>query len=377
MVLSFVGCKKDDKSKEADNSAELTDQETKDDDKQDADKADAGKADEKVEDKKDTEPVVEVKEASIDFEDGLFGFVALYTAPANADASEFSLEKFNGSNALKVTNMTGKVPYLAIDIASLAGDKIADVNSITMDIGTEHPDGSFYATSGIIIAYSGEKRTESNDPWSVYLATKNPNTAKAILDAGEEFVAGYQNMIIVTLDTDNGAADGAGNASFYIDNIRLLDASGNVIKADSTVAFAEPPGFSDVDRTNLIPVKNEIEIWSGDSGAAWAQGTGVNTVAQGGSFDPALITENSVITIYFQSAGDMWLVLQSWEDGAPFGWQRVADQGASIKNPSNTIAQVTYNQLVKYCNTDDFVTYLSMIQCESDMDWSVSSVTLG
>ena len=89
-------------------------------------------------------------------------------------------------------------------------------------------------------------------------------------------------MIIVALDTDNGAAEGAGNANFYIDNIRLLDASDNVIKADSTVAFVEPPGFSDVDRTNLIPVKNEVEIWSNDGGAAWAQGNGITTIAQGG-----------------------------------------------------------------------------------------------
>jgi hypothetical protein len=103
----------------------------------------------------------------------------------------------------------------------------------------------------------------------------------------------------------------------------------------------------------------------------------MNTIAQGGSFDPTLITEDSVFTIYFQSEGDIWMVLQSWEDGAPFSWQRVANEGASIKNPSNTIAQVTYNQLVKYCNTDDFVTYLSMLQCEGDMDWSVSSVTIG
>ncbi len=150
-----------------------------------------------------------------------------------------------------------------------------------------------------------------------------------------------------------------------------------MIKADSSVAFAEPAGFSDVDRVNLYAVKDEIEVWSGDEGAAWAQGTGMNTLAQGGTFDPALITEDSVFTIYYQSEGDIWMVLQSWEDGAPFGWQRVADQGASIKNPSGTIAQITYDQLVKYCNTDDFVTYLSMLQCESDMDWSVSSVTIG
>lgn len=360
MVLSLAGCKKPEDAKETESPAGVTDDSST-----------------KQDETKDDDIVVEVKEASVDFEDGLYGFVAIYTTPANADASELSIADYNGSKALKVTNMNGKVPYLAIDISSLVGDKITEVKTITMDIGIEHPDGNFYACSGKITAFSGEKRTESNDPWAVYLEDKNPNTAKAVLDEGEEFVAGYHNMIIVSLETDNGLGKGVGNANFYVDNIRIMDKDGNVIKADSTVAFAEPPGFSEIDRANLISVKNEVEIWSNDGDGAWAQGAGMTTLAQGGTFDPALITENSVITIYYQSEGDMWLVAQSWEDGAPFGWQRVADQGASIKNPSGTIAQITYDQLVEYCGTDDFVTYLSMLQCESDMDWTVSSVTIG
>lgn len=368
MVLSLAGCKNDEEPKETD-SPGVTDQGTEIDDEKDDEK-------DKEDDK--SSPVVEVKEASIDFEDGQYGFVALYTSPANADASEISIADFNGSKALKVTNMNGKVPYIAIDIASLVGDKIADVRSITMDVATEHLDGNFYATSGKIIAYSGEKRQESNDPWSVYMEKKNPNPAKAVLDAGEEFVAGYQNMIIFVLDTDNGPVYGGPNASCYIDNIRVMDASGNVIKADSTVAFAEPPGFSEVDRTNLIPVKNEVELWSGDSGDAWGQGTGMASLINGGTIDSELIKENSVITIYYESEGDMWLVAQStYTDDAPFGWERVAHEGASIKNSSGTIAQVTYDQLVEYCKTDDFVTHLGMLQCESDMVWSVTSVTIG
>ena len=368
MLLSLVGCKEKEDTKETDSPTGVTDQET---DKEDI-------KDDDTEDKKETnEPVVEVKEASIDFEDGLYEFVAVYKAPSNADASELSIADFNNSKALKVTNMNGKIPYIAIDIASLVGDKIADVRTITMDVGTEHPDGKFYATSGKITAYSGEGRRESNDPFSVYLATKNPNTAKAVLDKGEEFISGYQNMIILSLQTDNGPSAGGPNANIFIDNIRVMDEAGNVIKADSTVAFAEPPGFSEVDRTNLIPVKNEIELWSNDGDIAYKQGTGMNTLAMGGTIDPALIKENTVINIYYESQGDMWLVAQSWEDGAPFGWQRVADGGASIKNPSGTIAQITYEQMVEYCQTDDFVTYLSQLQCESDLDWTVSSVTIG
>lgn len=369
LLISLAGCKKSDDTKEADNPAEVTEEGT--------DKEEAQKPVEEKEEKEETAEPAAPAETSVDFEDGLFGFVALYTTPANADKSELSIADYNGSKALKVTNVDGKVPYLAIDISSLAGDKIADVRSITMDLGIENPGGKFYACSGRITAYSGEDRVESKDPWAVYLEKKNPNTAKAILDEGEEFVAGHQNMIIVSLETDNGATAGEENANFVIDNLRILDAAGNVIKADSTVAFAEPEGFSEVDRANLIPVKNEVEIWSKDSGAAWAQGTGITTLSQGGTFDPALITPDSVITIYYQSEGDIWLVAQSWVDKAPFGWQRVADGGASIKNMSRTIAQVTYEQLKEYCKTEDFVTYLSMLQCESDMDWEISSVTIG
>ena len=368
MLLSLVGCKKADKIEETDSPTGVT---------VDDDKKEDTKVDDKT-DKKDTDkPVVEVKEASVDFEDGLYGFVEVYKTPSNADASELSMGDFNNSKALKVTNTNGKIPYIAIDIASLVGDKIADVRSITMDVGTEHADGKFYATSGKIVSYSGEERKESEDPWSVYLANKNPNTAKVILASGEEFVAGFQNMIILSLQVDNALAEGIPGANVYIDNIRVMDEAGNVIKADSTVAFAEPPGFSEVDRTNLIPVKNEIELWGNDSDIAYKQGKGMNTLSQGGTIDPALIKENTVLTIYFESEGDMWLVAQSWVEGAPFGWQRVANEGASIKNASKTIAQVTYEQMVEYCGTDDFVTYLSQLQCESDLDWKVSSVTLG
>ena len=360
LLLSLIGCKKPEDTKEtaktevAEKTAEVTEVPAE-----------------------VTPEAAPVLPASIDFEDGQFGFVVPYTTPANADNSELAIVDFNGSKALKVTNVDGAVPYLAIDIASLTGDKIATVKTITMDIGIENPDGKFYACSGKITAYSGEKRTESQEPWSVYLEKKNPNTAKAVLDAGEEFAAGFQNMIILSLETDNGAAAGAKSANFFIDNIRIIDATGNSIKADSSAQFDAPAGFSEVDRGNLISVKNEVEIWGGDSGAGWAQGTGMTTLAQGGTFDPALITKDSVITIYYQSTGDMWLVASSWVDGAPFSWQRVADAGASIKNPSGTIAQVTYDQLAEYCKTEDFVKYLSNLQCESDQEWSVSKVTIG
>ena len=70
MVLSIVGCKKADDVKETDSPTGVTDE-------------DDTKTDDKKDDKKDTAPVVEVKEASIDFEDGLYDFVAF--SSVNAD----------------------------------------------------------------------------------------------------------------------------------------------------------------------------------------------------------------------------------------------------------------------------------------------------
>lgn len=363
MVLSLGGCSGNDDVDQTDSSTESNEEEAQ---KEDYERQ-----------KDEEEPIVEGKETSIDFEDGRYGFISLYTNPSNADEAHLSIEEFNGSKALKVTNMDGKVPYVAIDIASLVGSNIADVRSITMDIGTEHSDGEFYATSGKIVAYSGEDRRESEYPWSVYMEKKNPNAAKVVLEEGNEFAEGFQNIIILSLQTDNGLLDGGPNANFYIDNIRIMDGSDNVITADTSVAFVEPPGFGEVDWSNLIHIKNEVELWSNDGDGAYSQGRGMNTLVHGGSIDPALIKEGAVFTIYYTSEGNIWLVAQSWEEGAPFGWQRIAEEGGALKNSSGTIAQITYEQMVEACGTDDFETYLSQLQCESDQEWKISSVTIG
>lgn len=356
MVLFLAGCNGNDEVDQADSTTENIEEETQ---------------------KDNEEPIVEAKETSIDFEDDQYGFISLYTVPSNADESELSIEEIDGSKALKVTNMEGKVPYVAIDIASLVGNKIADVRSITMDIRTEHPDGNFYATSGKIVAYTGEDRRELEYPWSVYIDTKNPNAARVIFDEDEKFVEGFENIIIFSLQTDNGLLGDGPNANFYIENIRIMDASENVIKADSSAVFAEPAGFGEVDWSNLIHIKNEVELWSNDGDGAYSQGTGMNSLAHGGSIDPALIKEGTVFTIYYTSEGNIWLVAQSWEDGAPFAWQRIAEEGAALKNSSGNIAQITYEQMVEACGTDNFETYLSQLQCESDQEWKISSVTIG
>ena len=89
-------------------------------------------------------------EVSIDFEDGVFGFVGSdKTVSSAADDSVFSVEDYNGSKALKVTPQ-GKMPYVGIQADALLGDAISSLKTIEMTVGIENPDGDFYAVPGNI-----------------------------------------------------------------------------------------------------------------------------------------------------------------------------------------------------------------------------------
>ena len=77
-----------------------------------------------------------VEGASIDFEDGNSAFVMMSTKPRKADDSTLSVKDFNGSKALFVENHTGGELYIGIDVDALLGDKVTEVRSIQMDIGT-------------------------------------------------------------------------------------------------------------------------------------------------------------------------------------------------------------------------------------------------
>ncbi len=328
----------------------------------------------------DTEVKEEVKTettekqpASIDFEDGNMGFVSLYTQPANADNSELSIVDHNGSKALYIKNIDAKTPYVAFDISSMLGSKVADVAKIEMTISTEYPTGGFSSCSGNIVSWYGADLAEAKDPWAVYLAKKNPNKAISEIKDNEKFVADAGNIIMLTVDTDNGVADGNGNASFYVDDIRFLDASGNLIDADSSVAFVAPAGFesSGKDLSNLAVVTGGVKVEGFEVKAdAWAQ-AGVDMPQE---VIDALVP-GSVIEIEYKSeTGNMWVVMP----GATVGWSRVGDgnNGKAYINGSGNIAQITYEQIAAICG-EDKSTWGTTLQCESDSAWEVYSVTVG
>ena len=77
------------------------------------------------------------------------------------------------SKALRVAAQG--IPYVALNLEGLAGEKLADVAAVTFDIGVDKAaDGKFYAVSGVVYSYTGENADENKADWSVYLEKKNP-----------------------------------------------------------------------------------------------------------------------------------------------------------------------------------------------------------
>jgi len=315
-----------------------------------------------------TEPVK--AEVSVDFEDGNLGYVAVYDGMANADASTVEVVDYNGSKALKVTNGSGKVPYVAFDVWSLLGENAANVASIEMTMGIENPDGEFYACSGEVKLWEDNGLSKTAYGWSVYLENKNPKVASVVLK-DQAFSAETAPLMVVTLNTDNGATAGKANANFFIDDIRFLDASGNLIAADTSAAFAAPKGFGgDKDMSNLQCLKAgavSLDGMSGITGTAWGQ----NGVDMTEEFLAALVPGAVVEIEYASTSGDIWIVMPD----AAAGWSRVQQQTAATNNSKN-IAQITYEQIASVCG-EDITTWGARLQCESSGDWEVYSVKVG
>ena len=322
----------------------------------------------------EAKPAVEAVEGAITFEDQQFGFIKVDSSPGNADLSELSIVDSLGSKALKVTIKDGKVPYVAIDAASLLGSKLPELRKMELSIMLESPSGVFYACSGAIFAYSGEDRVRSSDAWSVYLDHKNPNKAAAELTEGQEFVLDAKNFFVLTKETDNGAEP----SHMIIDNIVFYDANGNVLVADSSAGFDAPAGFGAADLSNLSPVVGE-QIIEGAVGSSsgWGQAVSIESAKNEGAFDVALLTEGSIITLYYQSASEPELIFQSWTDGAPdtSGWAKVTPFAT---NNSGTVSQFSLADIAAAFGTDDLVTYVDKFNVgDTGNDLTVTKITVG
>lgn len=307
-------------------------------------------------------------DVSLDFEDGNAAFVSVYEGMANAASATIEVADYNGSKALKITNNNGKVPYIAFDVLSLLGEKAADVFSVEMTMGVENPDGKFYACSGDMKLFVSGELSKMARPWSVYMEKKNPKVAPFFM-VGEQFSEDAP-LMVVTLSVDNGAAKGATPAVLYIDDIRFLDADGNVIPADSTAAFVEPEGFGGgADMSNLQYLGAdavELEGMAGLAAGAWSQ----DGVEMTEDFKAALVPGAVIEISYSSESGDMWIVLPD----AAAGWTRIEQQTA-ITNLSHSTAQISYEQVAAVLG--DISAWGARLQCEASGAWEVYGVKVG
>ena len=321
-----------------------------------------------------TQTPVEVGPASIDFEDGQFGFVGIdkTVASAKADDFVFELTNYNGSQALKVTPQE-KIPYVGIQVDALLGDSADQVKTVEMSLGIENPDGTFNAASGKIYAFLGEDNAKNEAPWAIYLETANPKTVTYTVPDGQSFTAG--NYMVVSLETDTGKDAGATAANLYLDNITFKDASGNVLTADTSAQYAAV-AEEKVDRSNLYSLKNAVNFEGFSvNGGGWSQ----NGIAMTQEIIDALVPGSVVEISYTSESGDMWLVMNE----AAVGWSRVAQGNAdgsgsdsAYYNNTKNIAQITYEQIAAVCG-DDVSTWGSTMQCEASGAWEVYSIKVG
>ncbi|MDE6606571.1 MAG: hypothetical protein K2K54_02270 [Lachnospiraceae bacterium] len=307
-------------------------------------------------------------EASIDFEDGLFAFVGSdKVVSPSSDNSVYSVEDYNGSKALKVTPQGGVV-YVGFQMDALLGDQVSNLKTVEMTIGIENPDGEFQACSGNIYGMVGEENKKTNEAWSVYLETGNPKTASYTVPDDQTF--GANNTIVVSLETDNGMNAGAAQANLYIDNIRFLDASGNVLTVDTSAEYVAA-STSD-DRANLYAVSGAVNFEGfACKGDGWAQ-DGFDMPQE---IIDALVPGSVVEITYTSENGDMWLVMPD----AAAGWMRVGNGDSDVfayHNNAGNIAQITYEQLAALCG-DDVSTWGARMQCEASGAWEVTSVKVG
>ncbi len=316
----------------------------------------------------------EASAVSIDFEDGLYGFVGNDKTinSAAADAT-FSLVDYNGSTALEVAS-DASVKYVAIQVDALLGDQISQLNSIEMTVGTTNPGGTFYSTAGCIYAFLGENLDKDYSEWSIYIESGNPKTISYTLDPddGLSFVEG--SYIVVSLEDDTGKDyKGDEAATLYIDDIKFLDADGNVLTADTTAEYVSAAAE---DRSNLFAVSNAVEFEGfATSGDGWSQ-DGFDMTEE---ILAALVPGSVVEITYSSENGDIWLVMPD----AEAGWMRVgvgnydgSGSDSAYYNGSANIAQITYEQIAAVCG-DDVSTWGARMQCEASGAWEVYSVKVG
>ncbi|MDR0862674.1 MAG: hypothetical protein LBN30_07890 [Oscillospiraceae bacterium] len=325
----------------------------------------------------------------IDFANGNYSFMRSYES--SPDAAHIVLSQLGGEvgedgvaaaiEGVLASPAGNGTMYLAIDAGSLLGSHVSDVYDIAIKVGVQNPDGEFHAVSGEITAMiiNGETTVSSNDPWSVYLPTKNPNVAHGeLFHVEEKFVQGAYNFILLTKDVDNALLAGQTQSNLIISEIRFLDELGNPLGVNPDAGFNAPEGFGKQDRSNLTELDGEVALpnASGTSNG-WGQAVGLDVVKNGGAFDGAALTPGVVVSVYYSAETPPELILQSWTAGAPetAGWAKVAP--FAVNNGGN-IAQYRFEDMALAFGTEYFGDFLDKVNVgDTGSELKVFSVSVG
>ena len=317
-------------------------------------------------------------QAYVNFGNANISFLAVDQSQPDAGQTQLSVVDQGGIPRAKVEVIGEGTPYLIVDVASLLGEAAARLHRIELAVEVENPGGSFYAVSGEISAYRGAEKIGKACSWSVYLGSKNPNTAKFTLgDAGIP-LGELVDVIVVSKKVDNAIEAGEAPSHLLLHEIRFFDQQENLLPVNENATLHLPEGFGGVDRTNLLATVSETPL-GGAAGASsgWGQAVALAAVKNGGDFDPGYIVPGSIITAYYTSATPPELILQSWTEGAPeqAGWAKVA---AAVVNDSGTLCQFLYDDMVTAFGCDDFAGFLDQLYIgDTGEALTITAATIG
>lgn len=320
----------------------------------------------------------------VSFEDGGMSFLTKNDTDWGRDNDTVvSVQDKFGSKVLHLTRPNGKIPAIAIDVVSLLGDKAAECASISIDIGIDTADGSFVATEGKVVVYSGEDNKLNEKKFNIYKASQAMKTVK--IDLGSELVAGAKNYLCLT---EIAQEDGKTAPSIVIDNIIFYDKDGKAIAVNSAAEFAVN-GVGEYDWSNGVkqPTDEKLLFTGGTTGGgwwpdhtnAWCWSPCESSDNHDHHFTPetAPFGEGDVITVYYtlldecetwQSVpylraqnytlqdengndiddGSNWSSLDVWNSSAWENWEDDGTPGPdALVNESKNICQIPYKYLVE------------------------------
>ena len=189
-------------------------------------------------------PANAADDVTIDFEDGNCSFASMKTDDGG-DASLLSVVDYNGSKALMIdVQDCSLIPKVQLMVADMVGvDNMSVIKTIEFELTIASEDGTTppgWGGGGL----GTQGGAEENPGWSqgdwtleeYEAAAKTDVISRTILLPTQMFVDGVADAHIMLMRWASEVP-----YDMYIDNIKLLDADGNVIKLAATETTEEVP----------------------------------------------------------------------------------------------------------------------------------------